>query len=61
MSEQMNLENYKLKVKECLMKTYNRTTQEVNELMKDYEQILPEYYELKLSPIGMAFAMTMDY
>ena len=57
----MSLETYKQKVIEALMKTYNCTGQQANKLMDDYEQILPEYYGLKLTPTEMAFAMTMGY
>ena len=61
MCEQMSLEVYKQKVKECLMKTYNCTTRALSNLMEKYEKILPEYFELKLTPLEMAFAMIMDY
>ena len=56
-----SLENYKNDVRECLMKTYNCTIQETNKLMTEYEQILPEYYGLKLTPIEMACAMIRGY
>lgn len=61
MSKQISLETYKQKVRERLMKTYNRTTQATDKLMRDYEQILPEYFALKLTPIEMACTMTMGY
>ena len=62
MSEQMTLEEYKQKVREYLMKTYNCTGLDANKLMTDYESDFPEALEKFLwSPKTMALAMQKGY
>ena len=61
MQEQQSLESFKKQVKECLVKYQHCTTQESERLMKDYGEILPEYFKLKLTPLEMALAMVMGY
>jgi hypothetical protein len=61
MNEQLSLEEYKQKVRECLINIQNCTVAQTNELVEAYVQILPEYYGLKLSPEEMACAMVMGY
>lgn len=61
MPEQVDLEYYRQQIKECLMTKYNYTADGTEKLMMDYGQILLEYYDLKLTPNEMAFAITMNY
>lgn len=49
MSEQMSLEDYKKKVEECLRKRYNSTIRAEN-LLRKYEDDLPELFGWKLTP-----------
>ena len=49
MLEQMTLEDYKQKVKQCLMQRYNNTTR-VENLMRKYEDDFPELLGWNLTP-----------
>ena len=59
MSEQMSLETYKQKVKECLMKNGNSTYAE--ERIKLYENEFPQFLKDKWTPGGVAAALIMGY
>lgn len=62
MSEQMSLEEYKIKVEECLLKTYNCTALETKHLMKLYEDEFQEAFKVySWQPKTMALAMQMGY
>ena len=61
-SEKMTLEDYKKKVEQCLMTTYNCTTQETNRLMALYEDDFQEALsQFSWSPKTMALAMLKGY
>ena len=61
MVEQMNLEDYKQKVKECLMTTHKHTTREAERLMTLYEDDFPEFLNDKWKPSVAASAMIAGY
>ena len=62
MFEQMTLEDYKQKVEQCLLKTYNCTTQETSRLMTLYEDDFQEALsKFSWSPKTMALAMQKGY
>lgn len=62
MTQKMSLEDYKLKVKECLTKKYNCTTLEANRLMTEYENDFQEALnDFSWPPMTMALAMQMGY
>lgn len=58
----MDLETYKQKVRECLIKEQNCTEQYAEKLMKLYEDDFQEaLYDYTWTPQTMASAMTMGY
>ena len=59
MLEQMTLEEYKQKVRECLMKNYKHTTQENERLMTLYEEEFQEFLSGKWEPSVAAKAMVL--
>lgn len=59
MSEQMSLEDYKQKVRECLMRNRNYTTVADEELMQRYEDDFPEFLADKWEPSAVAAALIM--
>ncbi len=59
MSEQMSLEDYKQKVRECLMMNPYRTTEGAEKLMKLYEDDFPEFLADKWEPSAVAAALIM--
>ena len=61
MLEQMNLETYKQKVRECLITNYKGTTQEPDRLMTLYEDDFQEFLNDKWEPSLAATAMIMSY
>lgn len=62
MNEQLSLEEYKQKVRECLINIQNCTVDDANKLMDDYDDDFEEaLYEFTWSPITMASAMLMGY
>ena len=50
MSEHSNLESYKQKVRECLMKTHNYTGLEADKLITKYEDDFQELLDWNLDP-----------
>ena len=61
MAEQMHLETYKQKVRDCLTENYKHTTQENDRLMKLYEEDFQEFLDDKWEPSVAATAMVMGY
>ena len=61
MPEQMSLEDYKQKVRECLTKNYKHTVQENERLMKLYEDDFQEFLSDRWEPSVAATAMVMGY
>ena len=61
MLEQMSLESYKKKVRECLIKNYKHTIQENDRLMTLYEDDFQEFLDDKWEPSLVATAMVMGY
>ena len=61
MPEQMNLESYKQKVRECLRKNFADTTGETERLMTLYENDFQEFLDDKWEPSLAATAMIMSY
>ena len=59
MLEQMTLEEYKQKVKECLMKNYKHPTQENEQLMNLYEEKFQEFLSGKWEPSVAAKIMVI--
>ena len=59
--EQMNLDDFKKKVEECLWTNYKHTTQERNRLMKLYENDFQEFFQDKWDPLLVATAMVNSY
>ena len=57
----MSLEEYKKKVKECLITKGNYTEEEANELMKLYEPDFKEFLEKEYSPLQAMSAMMAGY
>ena len=50
MAQNMNMETYKQKVKECLIKVHHYTDDGANKLMKQYEDDFQELYDWDLDP-----------
>ena len=62
LQEEMTLEEYKQKVRECLMKTHNYTGLEAEKLMTDYENDFQEALsKFSWTPATMAGAMIAGY
>ena len=59
--ETISMEEYKKLVFDCLMKKQNYTTQSANELMKEYEEDFPEFYEDNWDPGAVACGIAMRY
>ena len=59
MSEQMTLEEFKQKVRECLLKSGTPTY--VEKRMKLYEDEFPQFLEDKWEPSAVAAALIMGY
>ena len=55
----MNFEDYKKKVRECLMKNGTSTYAEAR--MKLYEDELPQFFKDKWTPSAVAAALIMGY
>ena len=55
------LEDYKKKVFDCLIKYQNCSIREANNLMTDYEEDFPEFYEDNWPPEAAACGMVMRY
>ena len=59
--EVISLEDYKKLIYDCLIKYQNYTSQEAEDLMKEYEEDMPEFYEGNLKPETAACGMAMKY
>ena len=59
--ETISLEDYKKRVYECLLKYQHRTIQAAENLMKEYEEELPDFYEENCKPEVAASGMAMRY
>ena len=57
----ISLEDYKKRVYDCLLKCQNWSIREANNLMKEYETDLPEFYEKNYEPEAAACGMAMRY
>ena len=61
LKEVISLEDYKKLVCDCLMKYHYCTIQEAENLMKEYEEDLPDFYEENWKPEAVACGMSMRY
>ena len=61
MNEEMNLEEYKKKVLQCLMENCNFTEMEAKGWMTVYEEDFPEFIEKKFTPAEAAVAIDIGY
>ena len=59
--EVISLEDYKKLIYDCLIKYQNYTSQEAEDLMKEYEEDMPEFYEENWPPGAAACGMVMRY
>ena len=59
--ETISLEDYKKRVYDCLLKYQHRTIQAAENLMKEYEEELPDFYEENCKPEVAACGMAMRY
>ena len=59
--EVISFEDYKKRVYDCLIKYQNYTMQEANDLMKEYEDDFPEFYEDNWDPTAVACGMATRY
>ena len=55
------LEDYKKKVFDCLIKYQKCSIQGANDLMTEYEEDFPEFYEENFEPEAVACGMAMRY
>ena len=61
LKEVISLEDYKKLVCDCLMKYHHCTIREAENLMKEYEEDLPDFYEENYEPEVAACGMSMRY
>ena len=61
LKEVISLEDYKKQVCDCLMKYQSCSIQEAENLMKEYEEDLPGFYEENWKPEAVACGMAMKY
>ena len=61
LKEVISLEDYKKRVYDCLLKYQHRTIQAAENLMKEYEEELPDFYEENCKPEVAACGMAMRY
>lgn len=61
LKEVISFEGYKKRVFDCLLKYQNYTIQEAENLMKEYEEELPDFYEENCKPEVAASGMAMRY
>ena len=59
--EVISLEDYKKLIYDCLIKYQNYTSQEAEDLMKEYEEDMPDFYEENYKPETAAWGMAMRY
>ena len=61
LKEVISLEDYKKRVYDCLLKYQHRTIQAAENLMKEYEEDLPMFYEENYEPETAACGMVTRY
>ena len=61
LKEVISLEEYKKKVYDCLIKNQKCSIQGANDLMTEYEEDFPEFYEENWTPEAVACGMAMKY
>ena len=61
LKETISLEDYKKLVYDCLLKYQHRSIQTANDLMTEYEEDFPEFYEDNWAPEAAACGMAMKY
>ena len=61
LKEVISLEDYKKQIYDCLLKYQHCSTQEAENLMKEYEEELPDFYEENCKPEVAACGMAMRY
>ena len=61
LKEVISLEDYKKQVYSCLLKNQHRSIQAAENLMKEYEEELPDFYEENCSPEVAACGMATRY
>ena len=61
LKEVISLEDYKKLVYDCLMKYQDCTAQEAKDLMTEYEEDLPEFYEENWKAEAVACGMVTRY
>ena len=61
LKEVISLEDYKKQVYDCLLKYQHRTIQAAENLMKEYEEELPDFYEENCKPEVAACGMVTRY
>ncbi|MBE6371850.1 MAG: hypothetical protein E7055_07215 [Lentisphaerae bacterium] len=61
LKEVISLEDYKKRIYDCLLKRQNCSIREANNLMKEYETDLPEFYEENCKPEVAASGMATRY
>ena len=61
LKEVISLEDYKKQVYDCLLKFQHYTIQEAENLMKEYEEDFPEFYEDNWPPGTVACGIAMRY
>ena len=61
LKEVISLEDYKKRVYDCLLKYQSCSIQEAENLMKEYEEELPDFYEENYKPETAAWGMAARY
>ena len=61
LKEVISLEDYKKRVYDCLLKYQSCSIQEAENLMKEYEEELPDFYEENCKPEVAACGMVTRY
>ena len=61
LKEVISLEDYKKRVYDCLLRFQHRSIQTAEDLMKEYEEDLPMFYEGNYEPEAAACGMAMKY
>ena len=57
----ISFEDYKNRIYDCLLKYQNCSIREAKELMKEYEDDLPDFYEENWEPEAAASGMAIRY
>ena len=61
LKETISFEDYKKRIYDCLLKYQHRSIQAAEDLMKEYETELPDFYEENCKPEIAACGMAMRY